>query len=63
LYGVNLYFLDYLIIAAYFVFSIGIALYYSKRAGKNTDEFFLSGRNIKPMLNDVSFNSSERIFS
>jgi len=51
---VNLYFLDYLIIAAYFVFSIGIALYYSKRAGKNTDEFFLSGRNLPWYLAGLS---------
>ncbi len=38
--------LDWLIIAAYFVLSFGIALYYSKRAGKNISEFFLSGRNL-----------------
>ena len=49
-----MYFLDYLIIAAYFVFSIGIALYYSKRAGKNTDEFFLSGRNLAWYLAGLS---------
>lgn len=45
---------DYLIIAAYFVFSIAIALYYSKRAGKNTDEFFLSGRNLPWYLAGLS---------
>ena len=49
-----MYFLDYLIIAAYFVFSIGIALYYSKRAGKSTDEFFLSGRNLPWYLAGLS---------
>ena len=49
-----MYLLDYLIIAAYFVFSIGIALYYSKRAGKNTDEFFLSGRNLPWYLAGLS---------
>jgi len=49
-----LYLLDYLIIAAYFVFSIGIALCYSKRAGKNTDEFFLSGRNLPWYLAGLS---------
>lgn len=38
--------LDWLFVAVYFVFSFGIALYYFKRAGKNTSEFFLSGRNM-----------------
>ena len=46
--------IDYLIIVAYFVFSIGIALYYSKRAGKSTDEFFLSGRNLPWYLAGLS---------
>ena len=46
--------LDYLIILLYFVFSIGIALYYSKRAGKSTDEFFLSGRNLPWYLAGLS---------
>jgi solute:Na+ symporter, SSS family len=38
--------IDWLIISAYFVFSFGIALYYAKRAGKNIQEFFLTGRNL-----------------
>jgi solute:Na+ symporter, SSS family len=45
---------DYLIILAYFILSIGIALYYSKRASKNTDEFFLSGRNLPWYLAGLS---------
>ncbi len=45
---------DYLIIAAYFIFSIGIALYYSKRAGQSTNEFFLSGRNLPWYLAGLS---------
>jgi len=49
-----LHLVDYLIILAYFIFSIGIALYYSKRAGKNTDEFFLSGRNLPWYLAGLS---------
>ncbi|MCK7527308.1 MAG: hypothetical protein MZV64_61745 [Ignavibacteriales bacterium] len=49
-----MYFLDYLIIAAYFVFSVGIALYYSRRASKNTTEFFLSGRNLPWYLAGLS---------
>lgn len=47
-------FIDYSIIFLYFVFSIAIALYYSKRAGKNTDEFFLSGRNLPWYLAGLS---------
>jgi len=46
--------LDYLIVLVYFTFSIGIALYYSKRASKNTDEFFLSGRNLPWYLAGLS---------
>ncbi len=38
--------LDISIIVLYFVFSFSIAVYFSKRAGKNTEEFFLSGRNL-----------------
>ncbi len=39
-------FLDWIVIGLYFLFSLGIAAYFSKRAGKNTNEFFLSGRNL-----------------
>ena len=38
--------LDWFLVAFYFVFAISIALYFYKRAGKNTTEFFLSGRNM-----------------
>lgn len=38
--------LDWLLVVAYFIFSFGIALYYYRRAGKDTSEFFLSGRNM-----------------
>jgi len=37
---------DWAIIAAYFLFNIGIGLYYRARAGASTSEFFLSGRNV-----------------
>jgi Na+/proline symporter len=36
--------LDWFLIAAYFLFAFGIAVYYFRRAGKDTSEFFLSGR-------------------
>ena len=38
--------LDWAIVVLYFILSFGIAAYYSKRAGRNTQEFFLSGRNL-----------------
>lgn len=37
---------DWVIVAVYFLLSFGVAAYYSKRAGKDTREFFLSGRNL-----------------
>jgi solute:Na+ symporter, SSS family len=37
--------LDWTIVAAYFLFNLAIGFYYRGRAGKNTSEFFLSGRN------------------
>lgn len=42
--SVNMF--DWLIIVIYFVFIFGIAFYFSKRAGKDTTQFFLSGRNL-----------------
>ena len=38
--------LDIVIIAAYFLIVFSIAAYYMRRAGKDTGEFFLSGRNL-----------------
>jgi len=43
---VKLTLLDWGIIAAYFLFNLAIGFYYKGRAGKNTAEFFLSGRNV-----------------
>ncbi len=37
---------DWLIIIWYFFLSIGIGLYYSRRAGKSLSEYFLSGRRL-----------------
>ncbi len=39
-------FIDWIIIALYFIFSLGISIYFSKKAGKDTGNFFLSGRNL-----------------
>ncbi|MFP4288488.1 MAG: sodium:solute symporter family protein [Bacteroidales bacterium] len=38
--------LDWIIIVSFLVFSMGISLYLSKRAGKSTTDFFLTGRNL-----------------
>src|SRR5215831_12819528 len=37
---------DWAVVALYFLFNLGIGFYYKSRAGKNVDEFFLSGRNV-----------------
>ncbi len=38
--------IDWAVVVAYFALSAGIGLYYSRRAGANTSEFFLSGRSL-----------------
>src|SRR6187401_2722223 len=38
--------LDWTVIALYFLFNLGIGLYYARRARGSTSEFFLSGRNV-----------------
>src|ERR687893_2369307 len=38
--------LDWLIIAAYFALSLAIGLYYAGRAGRSTEEYFLSDRSL-----------------
>jgi Na+/proline symporter len=42
----QLTFLDWAVVAAYFLINIGIGFYYKKRAGSSVDEFFLSGRDV-----------------
>ena len=42
----KIHWIDWLIIGLYFALSLGISLYFSKKAGKNTGNFFLSGRNL-----------------
>ncbi len=38
--------LDWTIIAAYMAFALGVGVYFSRKAGKSLDEFFVSGRNL-----------------
>ncbi len=46
--------LDWSVIIAYFAVSIAIGMYYAKRAGSSTEEFFLSGRNLPWWLAGLS---------
>ncbi|MDI6779788.1 MAG: Na+:solute symporter [Bacteroidota bacterium] len=41
-----MHYLDWSLVALYFLLSLAIGLYYTKRAGSGTKEFFLSGRNL-----------------
>src|SRR5918994_2372604 len=38
--------IDWIIIGAYFVLSLVIGLYYARRAGRSTAEYFVAGRNL-----------------
>lgn len=38
--------LDYAVIAGYIVFALAVGAYFSRRAGRGVEEFFLSGRNL-----------------
>jgi Na+/proline symporter len=42
----SLSFFDWAVIAAYFLFNLGIGIYYARRASGSTSEFFLSGRDV-----------------
>src|ERR671927_247609 len=42
----SLSFFDWTVIAAYFLFNLGIGIYYARKATGSTSEFFLSGRNV-----------------
>ena len=46
--------IDWLIICAYFVISLSVGIWASKRAGKDTKSFFLAGRNMPWWLLGVS---------
>src|SRR5215212_3116367 len=38
--------IDWAIVAAYFILSVGIGLYFTKRGGESLSEYFLSGRKV-----------------
>src|ERR1051326_9272189 len=52
--------LDWSVIAAYFLFNLGIGLYYARRASGSTSEFFLSGRNVPWWLAGTSMVATTR---
>ncbi len=45
---------DWTVVAAYFAINLAIGLYYRARAGKNTSEFFLGGRDVSWWLAGTS---------
>lgn len=42
----NISFVDWSFVIAYFIFVLGVGLYFSKKAGKNIESFFISGRTL-----------------
>lgn len=46
--------IDWVIISAFFVFSLIVGIYYSRRSGNSAQEYFLSGRNMPWWLLGVS---------
>ena len=51
----TLNFVDWAIVAAYFLLSAGIGLYFTKRGGESLSEYFLSGRQVPcPLFHRIS---------
>ncbi|MDT8322776.1 MAG: sodium:solute symporter family protein [Bacteroidota bacterium] len=46
--------LDWMILGGYFVLSIGVGVYFARRAGRSTTDFFLSGRSLPWWLAGLS---------
>ena len=42
----TLQFIDWLVVGIYFLFAFSVGIYYSRRAGRSTEEYFLSGRSL-----------------
>ena len=43
---ISLHWIDWTIIFSYIIFSLSVGIYFSKRASKSTEEYFLSGRTL-----------------
>nr|HPK02628.1 sodium:proline symporter [Candidatus Sumerlaeota bacterium] len=50
----SLQFLDWLVIVGYLFLTIGLGLYFTRRAGRSMDAFFVSGRSLPWYLAGVS---------
>ncbi|HEV8130988.1 MAG TPA: sodium:solute symporter family protein [Acidobacteriota bacterium] len=50
----NLTWIDWSIISAYFAVSLAVGVYFTRRAGKSTEQYFLAGRSIPWWLAGVS---------
>ena len=46
--------IDWIVIAGYLLINLAIGIYYRRRAGGNTEEFFISGRNVSWWLAGTS---------
>ena len=46
--------IDWIVIAGYLLINLAIGIYYRRRAGGNTEEFFVSGRNVSWWLAGTS---------
>jgi SSS family solute:Na+ symporter len=46
--------IDWIVIALYFLFNLGIGIYYRKRATRSVDDYFVSGRNVSWWLAGTS---------
>ena len=44
--NISLHWIDWSIIISYILFSLGVGIYFSKRAASSTEEYFLSGRSL-----------------
>ena len=44
--SITLHWVDWTIIISYIIFSLGVGIYFSKRAASSTEEYFLSGRSL-----------------
>ena len=44
--SITLHWVDWTIILSYIIFSLGVGIYFSKRAASSTEEYFLSGRSL-----------------
>jgi hypothetical protein len=59
---VRLNLLDWVVIALYFLISLGIGLYYRRKATTSVSDFFVSGRNVTWWLAGTGFSGHGAAF-